>query len=223
MTPFRLETSGPKTLLICIVLAVALLLSIAGNVLSLVKGQHVDFVWLGDNGSLHSQLGTIPEQYFVDTAKLVVSTLGNVTAHTLVEAVEHTRPYLIPEVYVRMKATAEREARTMHAARLSILTTGLKAIRVKRINYGKWAVTRVHLRAIRTMFAGALPLDPHEITVIIDIRPPGMDRRRQTTRPVAIRGLVWPPLKVQDGQFQDFQFRVDRVADEPRHRGRITQ
>ena len=32
MTPFNFDTSGPKTLLICIVLAVALVLSIAGNV-----------------------------------------------------------------------------------------------------------------------------------------------------------------------------------------------
>jgi hypothetical protein len=218
----RFDTSGPKTLLICIVLAVALVLSIAGNLFSLVQGQQVDFVWLGDHGDLHSQRGDLPEQYYVDTAKLVVSTLGNVTAHTLVEAVESTRPYLLPEVFVRMKATAEREARTMQQASLSIMTTGLKATRVKRINVGQWAYTRVHLRAIRTMFAGALPIDPHEITVMVDIRPPGIDRRK-TPRPVSIQRLTWPPLKVQDGQFQDFQFKVDRVADAPRHRGRITQ
>jgi hypothetical protein len=219
----RFDTSSPKTLLICIVLSVALVLSVAGNVLSVVKGQHVNFVWLGDNGDLHAQLGEIPEQYYVDVAKLVVNTLGNVTAHTLVEAVESTRPYLLPDVFVRMKATAEHEARTMQQASLSIMTTGLKAIRVKRLHVGQWAYTRVHLRAIRTMFAGALPIDPHEITVIVDIRPPGIDRRRKTTRPVSIQRLTWPPLKVQDGQFQDFQFKVDRVVDDPRHRGRITQ
>ena len=201
-----------------------LLVSISGNVMAVwvFGGKKVYFRPVTSMGEVGAEQEVMPGEFPVVTernlAQLTILTLGNLTPESYRSAVETIRPYLSNVTYVSLEAQAQKESRIMRAADLRIMTTDVQLVELKEMRHRGRPFHRFKFQAIRRLYAYAAPIEPHPVTIVVDVMPPRMGQGvAESTR---ITHIAWPPLKIQGGEIQDFEFSQKLVKEiKKSHRG----
>lgn len=213
-----------KTLVLLFVLGI----SVVGNVMSIWwyggKIEHyIPVTATGETGpKQESKPGVFPVAIQTHVAYLVVKTLGNVTPDSLLSAIQIVRPYLAPDTYVAMHAQAKLEAETMAIADVSIMTTDVVMTDVTPlVHKGFLDYTRIKFSATRRMFSYGMPLEPHAITVLVDVMPPQVGSGLGDA--LRVTHIDWPALKIKDGEFQNFTFKEKVTKQVKKYRRGVTR
>jgi len=215
------QRAHAQTLMLLALLA----LSSAGNVMAIwwYGGRVMHYIPVSATGEMgpaqESRPGEFPVAIQVHGARLVVQTLGNVTPESLTAAIQTVRPYLEPAAYVALHSQGEAEAATMRVADVSIMTTNVTLSGVQTLNRRERTnATRLKFSAVRHLFSYGMALEPHTITVVVEVTPPPVASGTSDT--LRVTHLAWPPLKIKDGDFQDFTFTQEAARQvRPRRRG----
>jgi hypothetical protein len=205
------DVSAPRQHAQTVLLLFVLAVSAVGNAMSIwwyggKVTHYIPVTATGETGAaMTSRPGEFPVAIQTRVAELVVKTLGNVTPDSLLPAIQAVRPYLEPAMYVALHAQGQAEAATMHVADVSVMTTDVILSEVQAMpRQGRVDVTRLKFRAVRRLFSYGMALEPHAVTVVVDVMPPpigsGLGEALRVTH------LAWPPLKIKDGDIQDFTF-----------------
>lgn len=219
------DASAPRAHAQTLLLLVLLALSSAGNVMAVwwYGGRVLHYIPVSATGEMgpaqESRPGQFPVAIQMHVARLVVQTLGNVTPESLTAAIQTVRPYLEPATYVALHSQAEAEAATMRVADVSMMTTHV-ALRDVQALEGRegTSATRLTFSAVRHLFSYGMALEPHPITVVVEVTPPPVASAAGDT--LRVTHLAWPPLKIKDGEFQDFTFTQEAARQvRPRRRG----
>jgi len=210
------DASAPRQHAQTLLLLAALALSIAGNVISIAwyggKTTHyIPVTAAGEAGEvMSSRPGVFPAVIQTQVAQLLVQTLGNVTPASLLPAIQTVRPYLAPSAYVALHAQAQAEAATMRLADVSIMTTDVALQETQPLRGGQGGVIRFKFHAVRRLFSYGVALEPHAVTVVVEVAPPPIGRGVRES--LQVTRVDWPPLRIQDGEIQDFTF-TDELAN----------
>ena len=209
------DASTPRQHAQTLLLLAALALSIAGNVLSIVwyggKTTHyIPVTAAGEAGeAMSSRPGVFPTVIQTQVAQILVQTLGNVTPESLLPATQTVRPYLAPAAYVGLHAQAQAESATMRVADVSIMTTDVVLQEALPLRGGGAGAIRFKFHAVRRLFSYGVALEPHAVTVVVEVAPPPIGRG--VSEPLRVTRVDWPPLRIKDGEIQDFTF-TDELA-----------
>jgi hypothetical protein len=221
------DTSTPREHAKVMVLILTLLVSAVGNGLAVwwYGGKTVHYIPVtafGETGDAQvSHPGVFPLTIQKHTAELVIKTLGNVTPASLLPAIETVRPLLAPPTYVALHAQGKAEAATMRTADVSIMTTDVTLVATQRLHHGTLPFLRFTFHGVRHLFSYGMALQPHPVTVVVDVLPPqvgtGLGEALRVTH------VAWPPLKIKDGAFQNFSFTDDAPAQQKPFRRGVTR
>jgi len=214
------DTSAPREHARAIVLIFALVLSIAGNVVSVFwyGGKTIHYIPVTSTGEVGAMQTSRPGEFPVsiqrNVAELVVLTLGNTTSDSLMASIQTVRPYLSPATYTALHAQGTSEVSPMQTADISIMTTDLKLENVAPVGL----LRRFRFSAMRRMYSYGMALDPHPVTVVVDVMPPQVGTGLASS--LQVSHIAWPELKIKDGSFQDFSFTEQLInAHVPFRRG----
>jgi hypothetical protein len=205
------DASAPRHHAQTLLLLFALAISAVGNAMSIwwyggKVTHYIPVTITGETGAaMTSRPGVFPLAIQTHVAELVVKTLGNVTPDSLLPAIQAVRPYLEPSTYVALHAQGQAEAATMHVADVSVMTTDVVLSEVNAMQHqGRFDFTRLKFRAVRHLFSYGMALKPHDVTVVVDVMPPPIGRG--VGEALRVTHIAWPPLKIKDGDIQDFTF-----------------
>ncbi|MDH3600078.1 MAG: hypothetical protein OEU26_10620 [Candidatus Tectomicrobia bacterium] len=180
--------------IVAMLMAVALVLSIGGNVYQLWLSGAVHYVTVG-TGKRMSRPGEIPPQALRDTATSFVQLVGNGTPAGLAENWADAERYMTSnarEAFARVKA---EQFPMIVEGQISITTEALKVTSIDTIRQGSYNLYKVNIKGQQTVRYGSMSMGSLAAEFSVTL----LAGNKDGVNGLWIADFYWPPLSVKAG------------------------